>query len=80
MNVTASMSLKMIPKDLGSQPVFLCIDDTMVPKSGKNFEDVSKLFDHAVRVSTSLPFFRPVSIEVIGIMVVCQHFRSQHRL
>ena len=58
MNVTASMALKMIPKDLVSQPVFLCIDDTMVPKSGKNFEDVSKLFDHAVRVSTSLPFFR----------------------
>ncbi len=47
MNVTASMALKWIPKDLGSQPVFLCIDDTMVPKSGKNFEDVSKLFDHA---------------------------------
>ncbi|MDE5824090.1 MAG: transposase, partial [Lachnospiraceae bacterium] len=47
MNVTASMALKMIPKDLVSQPVFLCIDDTMVPKSGKKFEDVSKLFDHA---------------------------------
>ena len=47
MNVTASMALKWIPKDLGSQPVFLCMDDTMVPKSGKNFEDVSKLFDHA---------------------------------
>ena len=37
----------MIPKDLVSQPVFLCIDDAMVPKSGKKFEDVSKLFDHA---------------------------------
>ena len=47
MNVTASMALKMIPKDLVSQPVFPCIDDTMVPKSGKKFEDVSKLFDHA---------------------------------
>ena len=47
MNVTASMALKMIPKDLVSQPVFLCIDDTMIPKSGKKFEDVSKLFDHA---------------------------------
>ena len=47
MNVTASMALKLIPKHLQSQPVFLCIDDTMVPKFGKNFEDVSKLFDHA---------------------------------
>ena len=47
MNVTASMALKMIPKDLVSQPVCLCIDDTMVPKYGKEFEDVSKLFDHA---------------------------------
>ena len=32
---------------LQSQPVFLCIDDTMVSKFGKKFEDVSKLFDHA---------------------------------
>ena len=47
MNVTASMALKLIPKHLQSQPVFLCIDDTMVPKFGKNFEDISKLFDHA---------------------------------
>lgn len=47
MNVTASMALKLIPKHLQSQPVFLCIDDTMVPKFGKYFEDVSKLFDHA---------------------------------
>ena len=47
MNVTASMALKMIPEDLVSQPVFPCIDDTMVPKSDKKFEDVSKLFDHA---------------------------------
>ena len=48
MNVTASMALKLIPDSLKSQPVFLCIDDTMVSKSGKKFEDVSKLFDHAV--------------------------------
>ena len=47
MNVTASMALKLIPKLLESQPVFLCIDDTMVPKFGKKFENVSKLFDHA---------------------------------
>lgn len=47
MNVTASMALKLIPKSLKSQPVFLCIDDTMVSKFGNKFEHVSKLFDHA---------------------------------
>ncbi len=47
MNITARTALNLIPLDLGSQPVFLCIDDTIVPKSGKKFEDVSKLFDHA---------------------------------
>lgn len=47
MNVTASMALKLVPGNLGSQPVFLCIDDTMAAKFGKKFEDVSKLFDHA---------------------------------
>ena len=47
MNVTAAMALHLIPESLRSQPVFLCIDDTMVPKFGRKFEDVSKLFDHA---------------------------------
>ena len=47
MNVTAGMALKLIPEKLSSQPVFLCIDDTMVQKFGRKFEDVSKLFDHA---------------------------------
>lgn len=47
MNVTAGMALRLIPEKLSSQPVFLCIDDTMVSKSGKKFADVSKLFDHA---------------------------------
>ena len=47
MNVTAGMALKLIPEKLQSQPVFLCIDDTMVSKFGKKFEDVAKLFDHA---------------------------------
>ena len=47
MNVTASMTLKLVPKSLETQPVFLCIDDTIVPKFGKKFEDASKLFDHA---------------------------------
>ena len=47
MNVTAGLSLRLVPADLRSQPLFLCIDDTMVSKFGKKFEDVSKLFDHA---------------------------------
>ena len=47
MDVTAGMALKLIPEDLQSQPIFLCIDDTMVSKFGRKFEDASKLFDHA---------------------------------
>ena len=47
MNVTACMALKLIPQNLSSQPVFLCIDDTMAAKFGKKFEDVSILFDHS---------------------------------
>ena len=47
MNVTAKLALRLIPADLESQPLFLCIDDTMVPKSGEKFEAASKLFDHA---------------------------------
>ena len=47
MNVTSRLALRLIPGSLESQPVFLCIDDTMVSKFGTKFEDVSKLFDHA---------------------------------
>ena len=47
MNVTAGMALKLIPDNLVSQPVFLCIDDTMISKFGLKFECTSKLFDHA---------------------------------
>lgn len=46
MNATAGMALKLIPEKLQSQLVFLCMDDTMISKFGKKFEDVSKLFDH----------------------------------
>ena len=38
MNITASIALKLIPGLLESQPVFLCIDYTMVPKFGKNLK------------------------------------------
>lgn len=47
MGVTAALALKLVPQKLDTQPVFLCIDDTMAEKFGTKFEDVSKLFDHA---------------------------------
>ena len=47
MNATVSLALKLVPDQLRSQPVFLCIDDTMISKYGTKFEDVSNLFDHA---------------------------------
>jgi len=53
MNVTVSMALKLIPVSLKPQPVFLCIDDTLVSKFGTKFEDVSKLFDHAAHNGSS---------------------------
>lgn len=53
MNVTTGMALKLIPKKLSQQPVFLCINDTMVSKFGKKFENVSKLFDHAAHNSSN---------------------------
>ena len=47
MTVTAGMALNLIPDNLEAQPIFLCIDDTMVSKFGLKCEGVSKLFDHA---------------------------------
>ena len=47
MNITAKIALHLISEQLKSQPVFLCIDDTMISKFGTKFENVSKLFDHA---------------------------------
>ena len=47
MNVSAHTALQIIPENLHNEPVFLCIDDTMIAKFGQKFENVSKLFDHA---------------------------------
>ncbi len=30
MNITAKVALRMIPDSLATQPIFLCVDDTMV--------------------------------------------------
>jgi hypothetical protein len=43
MNITESLTLKMILEFYKSEPVFLCIDDTTVSKFGQKFENVSKL-------------------------------------
>ena len=51
--VTASIALKLVPNCLQTQPVFLCVDDTMVPKFGRKFDDVSVLFDHAAHNGSS---------------------------
>lgn len=53
MNTTARIALKLVPSFLDSYPVFLCVDDTMVPKVGKKFEQVSILFDHAAHNGNS---------------------------
>ena len=53
MNTTARIALHLIPEGFKDQPVFLCIDDTMVSKFGMKFENVSKLFDHAAHNGSS---------------------------
>lgn len=55
MNTTARIALKLVPSFLDSYPVLLCVDDTMVPKIGKKFEQVSILFDHAAHNGNFLP-------------------------
>lgn len=40
-------ALAMIPPQQGQQPIILSIDDTMIEKFGKKFENRSRLFDHA---------------------------------
>ena len=44
---TAELACSLIPAALRNEPVFLIIDDTTVPKSGKKFDAVSLLHDHA---------------------------------
>ena len=40
-------ALAVTPKELKDEPVFLSVDDTMVAKFGKRFEDAAILFDHS---------------------------------
>lgn len=55
MNTTAKIALNLIPDSLITQPVFLCVDDTMVSKFGTKFENVSILFDHAAHNGSNYP-------------------------
>ena len=41
MNTTARIALHLIPEEFKDQPVFLCIDDTMVSKFGMKFENLT---------------------------------------
>ena len=38
MNITASMAFRLVPDFLRTQPVFLCIDDTIVPNLGQSLK------------------------------------------
>lgn len=49
MNATASLALNLIPEKLQSQPVFLCIDDIMVSKFDRTFENISNSLLYVVR-------------------------------
>ncbi len=53
LTTTARIALGLIPSFLDAYPVFFCVDDTMVPKAGKKFEQVSILFDHAAHDGNS---------------------------
>ena len=45
--VIARMLFRAVPTHLRGCPVFLCVDDTLVPKFGRKFDWVGTLFDHA---------------------------------
>lgn len=46
MNITLRLALSLIPENLKNEPVFLCTDDTVMPKSGTKSGDVAKIYDH----------------------------------
>lgn len=91
MNVTVKLALRLVLEVLASQPVFLCIDDTMIPKFGKKFGDVSKLFDHAAHNGSnylnghcfvSLMLCVPVWNKeiVVYLCVYCMWMKSESKL
>ena len=59
MNVTARAVIRLIPDFLKSQPVFLCIDDTMVTKFGMKFEIMKyiPLFLYSFRWNIEISYY-----------------------
>lgn len=47
LEIITKRAVTVIPESLSTLPVFLCVDDTMIQKFGKKFDNVAKLFDHA---------------------------------
>ncbi len=68
MNVTAAMALKLVPERLKSQPVFLCIDDTMVAKFGKSLR-IYQNFSTMPRIMV------PITSTGIVLSALCFVFR-----
>lgn len=54
MNVTASMALNLIPMRLRSQPVFLCIDDTMNLRTYQSFLTMQHIMAQIISMDTVL--------------------------
>ena len=81
-DVTVSKAVHILPESLEDQPLFLSIDDTMVEKSGKQFELCTKLYDHAahngsnylyghcmVSLLLSFPVYREGKIHYLSVPV-----------
>ena len=47
--ILVRLMLSMIPNELKDQPIILIVDDTLVEKKGKKFENVKTLFDHTCK-------------------------------
>ncbi len=73
MNVTARLSLRLVPADLRSQPLFLCIDDTMVSKFGKK---ESKLELASAMVRQMMPAFSAQS----NVIILCDSWYVKQNL
>ena len=71
MNAAAYMALKLIPENLRTPPVFLCMDDTIVFKCGKKFEDLSKLFDHSAHNGSGFRFSKDLLDNPLSASVFC---------
>ena len=66
----AELACSLIPAALQNEPVFLSVDDTMVPKFGMKFDAVSVLHDHACH--TGKPLLRQLDTECPGPEPTCR--------